>query len=101
MCVVCCSPNTVEMTSLGLKGPQRCCQACHEYLSKGKSSSLERVLALMSRAEEESMQTLATKELLEYCAGERPSVRSPSRGRLLLFVPRHCCHRRQHGRRIG
>ena len=63
-----CSPESIEMASLELKGEQRCCLDCHAFLTKGRSSSLERVFALMTRAEEEHMKQLATRELLEYCA---------------------------------
>ena len=63
-----CSPKTVEMASLQLKGEQRCCVACYEYLSKGRSSSLERVFSLLTRGEEEHTRQLATRELLEFCA---------------------------------
>ena len=63
-----CSPSSIEMASLDLKGEQRCCLDCHEFLSKGRSSSLERVFSLITRAEEEHMKQLATRELLEYCA---------------------------------
>ena len=48
-----CSPKNVEMASLQLKGEQRCCVACYEYLSKGRSSSLERVFSLLTRGAEE------------------------------------------------
>ena len=63
-----CSPHMVLMPLLQVKGEQRACVDCFEMLDKGKASTLERVFALMQNAEDESVQMLAGRELMEYCA---------------------------------